>query len=32
MSGVEFLTLEPPSAASLRRNVALFTESGVGGE
>ena len=29
ISGVEFLTLEPPSAASLRRNVALFTKSGV---
>ena len=29
MSGVEFLTLAPPSAASLRRNVALFTKSGV---
>jgi hypothetical protein len=28
ISGVEFLTLEPPSAASLRRNVALFTKSG----
>ena len=29
MSGIEFLTLELPSAASLRRNVALFTKSGV---
>ena len=32
ISGVEFLTLEPPSAASLRRNVALFTKSGVEGQ
>jgi hypothetical protein len=27
ISAVEFLTLDPPSAASLRRNVALFTTS-----
>jgi hypothetical protein len=26
IAGVEFLTLEPPSAGSLRRNVALFTK------
>jgi hypothetical protein len=29
VAAVEFLTLEPPSAASLRRSVALFTTSGV---
>jgi hypothetical protein len=29
VSGVEFLTLEPAPAASLRRNMALFTTSGV---
>jgi hypothetical protein len=28
-SGVEFLTLEAPSATALRRNVALFTKAGM---
>ena len=28
MAGIEFLTLEAPPSAALRRNVALFTTAG----